>query len=243
MRWTTVRADPFRAAHYQLTRNAANWRLSHELATYLAPVSSSTNVAADFRRRRKDRLLAHCRPVRPWCELILGDEMPLSVLGALNGCSLLFPMERLFERYVEGCLRRTFPDGAVLKVSARSRHLAQHEGQRWFTLVPDFLLTVGGQMRVLDTKWKRIDQMQNNASDKYRLRQQDFYQLFAYGQRYLSGAGELLLIYPKTSTFSAPLPVSELSDALRLSVLPFDLETRQLIESGILLRESLVASD
>jgi len=223
----------------RLTRDAANWRLSHELATYLAPVPASTDVAADFRRWRNDRLLAHYRPVRPWCELILGDEMPISVLGSWHGCSLLFPMEQLFERYVEACLRRTLPEGAVLKASATSRHLAQHEGQPWFTLVPDFLLTVGGQTRVLDTKWKRIDQMQNNASDKYRLRQEDFYQLFAYGERYLSGAGELLLIYPKTSTVSAPLPVFYFSDTLRLWVVPFDLELGQLtIASGSLYEAS-----
>jgi 5-methylcytosine-specific restriction enzyme subunit McrC len=104
--------------------------------------------------------------------------------------------------------------------------------------VPDFLLTVGGQTRVLDTKWKRIDQMQNNANDKYRLRQEDFYQLFAYGERYLSGAGELLLIYPKTSTFSAPLPVFDFSDTLRLWVVPFDLEMGRLSLGSNLLYES-----
>ena len=43
-----------------------------------------------------------------------------------------------------------------------------------------------------------------------------------------SAAGELLLIYPKTSTFSAPLPVFEFSDTLRLWVVPFDLELGQL---------------
>jgi 5-methylcytosine-specific restriction enzyme subunit McrC len=120
----------------------------------------------------------------------------------------------------------------MLQAPARSRYLVQHEEEPWFRLEPDFLLSVDGQTRVLDTKWKRIDETLNNPTDKYGLSQADFYQLFAYGQRYLNGVGDLLLIYPKTSSFSAPLPVFEFSDTLRLWVVPFDLETGQMVEFG-----------
>jgi len=102
--------------------------------------------------------------------------------------------------------------------------------EAWFNLVPDFLLTVDGCTTVLDTKWKRIDQSLDNASDKYGLNQADFYQLFAYGERYLGGAGDLLLVYPKSSTFTAPLPAFEFSETLRLWVVPFDLEAGCVVE-------------
>ena len=59
--------------------------------------------------------------------------------------------------------------------------------------------------RVLDTKWKRIDQSLNNAREKFGLSQADFYQLLAYGERYMRGVGEMLLVYPMTRTFCAPL--------------------------------------
>ncbi len=214
----------------RLTRDAGNWRLSHELATYLAPVPASRDTAADFRRWRNDRLLAHYQPVRPWCALILGNETPLSLVGTWHGCSLLFPMEKLFERYVEACLRRTLPAGTTLQAAARRHHLARHDGQPWFALVPDFLLTVNGQTVVLDTKWKRIDESRNNQTDKYGLSQADFYQLFAYGTRYLNGAGDMLLVYPRTTTFRAPLPVFEFSETLRLWVVPFDLEAGSFVD-------------
>ena len=208
----------------RITKDPSNWRLSHELATFLAPVPQSQDSANDFRRWRDDRLMAHYRPVRPWCSLILNEQTPLSILGEWHGMSLLFPMEKVFERYVETCLRRSLPPDAVLTPSASSKHLCRHKGESWFLLKPDFLVQSGGQRWVLDTKWKRLDDSLGNTKDKYGLSQADFYQLFAYGQRYLDGEGSLLLIYPKTSTFQSPLEEFVFDGQLRLAVVPFDLE-------------------
>src|SRR4249919_2476005 len=75
----------------RVTRDAGNWRLSHELASYLASIPPSTHRADDFRRWRSDRLMAHYQSVRPWCSLILNEQTPLSILGEWQGASLLFP--------------------------------------------------------------------------------------------------------------------------------------------------------
>jgi len=84
---------------------------------------------------------------------------------------------------------------------------------------------------VLDTKWKLIDGQQATGSDKYGLDQGDFYQLHAYGQNYLDGQGDVVLIYPKTDALHKALPVFEFakSSGLRLWVLPFCLQRRKLI--------------
>jgi 5-methylcytosine-specific restriction enzyme subunit McrC len=208
----------------RLTRDAGNWRLAHELATFLAPVPRSRNVNEDFRRWRGDRLLAHYQPARPWCALILREQTPLSVLGEWHGTSLLFPMEKIFERYVEACLRKTLPHDATLKTQASSQYLCGHESQNWFQLKPDFLIKQGAQTWVLDTKWKLLDQALGGTKEKYGLKQSDFYQLFAYGHRYLPAAGRMLLIYPMTVRFDLPLPAFTYSPQLNLSVVPFDLE-------------------
>lgn len=208
----------------RLTRDPGNWRLSNELTTYLAPVPSSRDVASDFRRWRDDRLMAHYRPVRPWCSLILSEQTPLSVLGEWHGASLLFPMEKVFERYVEACLRCTLPTDATLTPSASSQYLCTHKSQPWFLLKPDFLVHGGTNHWVLDTKWKRLDASLGDSTDKYGLSQADFYQLYAYGQRYLGGEGTMCLIYPKTSSFQSPLDEFAFDSTLRLVVVPFDLE-------------------
>lgn len=214
----------------RLTRDASNWRLSHELATLLAEIPHSSNVDADFRRWRNDRLLAHYRSARPWCALILGEQTPLSVIGEWHGTSLLFPMEKVFERYVEACLRKMLPHDAVLKSQASSQYLCNHREQNWFQLRPDFVIDQGAKTWVLDTKWKLLDQALGGTREKYGLHQSDFYQLFAYGHRYLPAAGQMLLIYPMTSRFKRPLPVFTYSQQLHLWVVPFDLENGRLAE-------------
>jgi 5-methylcytosine-specific restriction enzyme subunit McrC len=76
----------------------------------------------------------------------------------------------------------------------------------------------------LDTKWKLLDGAAKD--DKYGLSQQDFYQMFAYGHKYLNGRGTLVLIYPAWDKFPAnaePLHFSFSSD-LQLLALPYDLE-------------------
>lgn len=213
----------------RVTRDPGNWRLSHELVSYMAPVPPSNDMATDFKRWRDDRLMAHYRPVRPWCSLILNEQTPLSVLGEWHGRSLLFPMEKLFERFVEACLRRNLPEGATLKPSSSSKYLCVHRSEDWFQLKPDFIVEYEGERWVLDTKWKRLDTALGTRKDKYSLNQADFYQLFAYGHRYLDGVGKMLLVYPKTSAFQEPLQEFEYSGDLRLHVVPFDLEQEALL--------------
>lgn len=213
----------------RLTSDAYNWRLSHELAVYLAPVPCSANVAADFRRWHDDRLMTHYRPVRPWCTLILNEQSPRSIVGEWHGVSLLFPMERLFERYVEVCLRRKLLQGVHLRSSASTKHLCKHADQNWFLLKPDFLLHDSEVRWVIDTKWKRLNSSLANPSEKYGLSQSDFYQLFAYGHRYLPASGKMMLVYPMTATFREPLPVFNYSDSLQLWVVPFNLESGELV--------------
>ena len=139
-------------------------------------------------------------------------------------------MEKIFERYVEACLRKTLPRDATIKTQASSQYLCGHDSQEWFQLKPDFLIKRGEQTWVLDAKWKLLDQALGGTKDKYGLSQSDFYQLFAYGHRYLPAKGQMLLIYPMTQRFQHPLPVFTYSQQLHLRVVPFDLQNDRLVE-------------
>lgn len=209
------------------TQDANHWRLAQELSFRLAEIPASFQVQQDFRAWGQDRLLAHYRSIKPWCELILNQHMPLAVAGAYQGMSLLFPMEKLFERFVARWLRATLAAGADMRTPARSQSLCVHQQKPIFQLEPDIFIADCGQRWVLDTKWKLLDT--SKRADKYGLSQSDFYQLFAYGQKYMGGAGRMALIYPRTETFQSPLDAFEFNRGLTLEVLPFDLHQERLL--------------
>ncbi|WP_374483580.1 McrC family protein [Zoogloea sp.] len=201
----------------------ANWRLAHELRSLLKEIPASRDIAADFKAWRRDRLMAHYHAIRPWCELILYRHMPLAVAGKWRGVSMLFPMEKLFERYVAASLRKILLPGSKLILQAARHALCKHYGLPMFQLRPDMLVEHSGSRWILDAKWKRLDGRDRDG--KYGLAQSDFYQLFAYGMKYLNGVGDMALVYPQNGYFHGIPEPFEFSDGLRLWGVAFDLES------------------
>lgn len=215
-----------------LSRSQANQQLARELHFVFADVPTSTQPRCDFQRVRLDRGMAYYADALAWARLILDEESPLTGTGGHRAPSLLFPMEAVFEAFVAQHLARQLARPLLLKTQARSRHLVRHREQNWFRLQPDLLIRDSGRdALVLDTKWKLLDGLKANGTDKYGLSPGDFYQLQAYGQNYLDGQGDVILIYPKTAAFDQPLPVFEFpkSAGLRLWVLPFCLKDKRLL--------------
>jgi 5-methylcytosine-specific restriction enzyme subunit McrC len=175
--------------------------------------------------------MAHYQAIKPWCELILNQQIPIAVSGEWRGMSLLFPMEKLFENYVEGWLRQQLLPVAQLKPQSASKYLCEHDGDRMFCLKPDLLIDTPDQRWILDTKWKRVNA--RKAETNYDLSQSDFYQLFAYGHKYRHGSGvsKLVLIYPYWSGLEEALPVFDYGNGMNLWVLPFDLDKDRLLDA------------
>src|SRR4030095_2837536 len=153
--------------------------------------------------------------------------MPLAVAGDYQGISLLFPMEKLFERFVARWLRTSLSASLEMRTPARSESLCEHKQKPIFKLEPDIYIADGNQCWILDTKWKLLDA--SKRADKYGLSQADFYQLFTYGQKYLGGAGRMALIYPRTEAFHSPINTFHFDERLHLEVLPFDLDQERLL--------------
>ena len=209
------------------TQDPSSWRLAHELRAMMLELPRSRDTARDFKQWRNDRLMAHYQPIKPWCELIIQQLTPLAVAGDWRGMSLLFPMERLFESYVAGCLPESLAPEAALRTQVSGKYLCTQGEKGIFRLRPDLIVEHRGRRWVLDTKWKRLDS--NTTGKNYGLSQSDLYQMFAYGHKFLEGAGDLVLIYPRTSRFLEVLEVFEYGIGLALWVVPFDLETGRLV--------------
>ncbi|MHB8764355.1 MAG: McrC family protein [Deferrisomatales bacterium] len=251
LRQNLCRADRFFTEHDEFSTNRPENRLLHaalrralllstaqghqqlgrELRFVFAEVPPSTHPRLDFQQVRLDRGMGRYADALAWARLILEEESPLTGAGAHRAPSLLFPMEAVFEAFVAHHLARQVVRPLGLKTQARTQHLVRHREQNWFRLKPDLLVRDAERNRlVLDTKWKLLDSRKANGTEKYGLSQSDFYQLQAYGQNYLDGEGDIVLIYPRTATFDQPLPVFEFPKArsLRLWVLPFCLKSRRL---------------
>ncbi|MDH2604943.1 McrC family protein [Acinetobacter baumannii] len=215
-----------------LTKTQLNQRLARELDFAFTDIPISTQIKTDIQKIRLDRGMSYYAQALAWACLILNEESPLTGSGQYYAPSLLFPMEAVFEAYVEKHLLMQLEKGFSLKAQARSQYLVQHNNQNWFRLNPDLLVQLKGTTHlVLDTKWKLLDSSKKNGREKYQLSQADFYQLYAYGHHYLDGNGDIILVYPKTDTFNDVLDVFEFpkSKGMRLWVLPFCLKTRKLL--------------
>jgi 5-methylcytosine-specific restriction enzyme subunit McrC len=206
------------------TRSSENWRFARELCTTMAEIPETTDIKSDFARWSTDRLMADYATIKSVCELILLRQTPFAVAGLHHGLSMLFPMERLFELYVLASLRKAAPSSMQIKAQSGDQHLCGHDGTRWFRLKPDIIIREGDKSWIVDAKWKLLS---GDRAKQYNLSQSDFYQLFAYGQKYLDGVGDIFLVYPRTVTFSEPFLPFHFTPNMRLHVLPFDLLRRE----------------
>jgi 5-methylcytosine-specific restriction enzyme subunit McrC len=203
------------------TRLPQNWQLANELKHLLADVPHSTDMDGDFGRWSNDRLMAAYRPLRPLCEMVLHRQLPSALSGVWQGISMLFPMEKLFERYVAAWLKAALAPNATLTPQAARHSLCQHDSRAMFQLRPDLLIRSGDRQWVLDTKWKLLH---GDQATHYGLSQADLYQMFAYGHKYLAGRGDLFLVFPRIDDVVWPTTPFEFGDGLHLHVVPFDLD-------------------
>lgn len=220
----------------KMARQGQSWRqansLSHQLEDILPICGSATQL---MRQWSDGKYLFGYRAIKPWCQLILEQMNPDFQLGSHQGISLLFPMEKLYEGWVGCGLAGALHHDYQLIEQTKSQYLLEHvpvgekSSQRWFLLKPDFLIT-GGQTVVLDAKWKLLDSRADDSQRKYEISQPDLYQMFAYGQKYLRGKGNMMLIYPRHQCFATPLPVFRFDEDLSLWCVPFDLETGKLVK-------------
>lgn len=204
--------------------SSENQRWCQELRFAFEGITPSQDVDGDIACLRPERGLSHYDEPLAWAQLILKSMSPLALQGDTKALSLLFPMEAVFESFVAQTISEELPQHLLAKIQFSGQTLVHHAGKNCFKLRPDLLIQsrhpAKNQM-VLDTKWKLVSNVAKSQS-LYGLSQDDFYQMFAYGQKYLAGKGDLYLIYPEHDGFTHPIAQHfGFSEALRLWVVPY----------------------
>lgn len=177
----------------KITRSAQNARAINHLLTHFEIVKPSMNYVSDISKIKNDRNMRDYEIIMQWSKVFLLNKSFTTFSGKNSSRALLFPMERIYESYVAKHMVKEFsPDGWEILLQGKSRHLFVEPSKK-FTLKPDIICTSGERCIVMDTKWKRLIDNENN---NYGISQSDMYQMYAYSKKYK--APEIWLLYPKS---------------------------------------------
>lgn len=223
----------------QWTRYAMHRHRAHALDQRLLDIPPATQIEQDLRQVQLDRNMQHYQAPLAWATLILGAAKPLAGAGSAEALSLLFDLNRLFEKSVEVAIQKQLPSGhQLLAQHAQQRMLKQgHSEQR--PLKPDLLYQIEGRPHaILDAKWKLLTRasMADIAAD-------DLHQMALYAAAYLPNGGTVYLIYPQTPQFQTLTRgwyfQHVAAGKVELCLLPFCVEQWRLLDHEMLMHLQL----
>ncbi len=187
---------------YQLTRNFHNRQMLHELQQWMEEVTLLPKVnVEDLRLIPITRLNQRFEPLLNLTRLFLENESLQLSSGNFQTFAFALDMNKLFEEFVIAFIDRhrqeilpiELQDCELLPQSHHEpKYLATTEGKRVFHLKPDLVIRQNRSFPlIMDTKYKRLKE----GDRKLGVSQADFYQMYAYAQRY--NCPNVLLIYPQ----------------------------------------------
>jgi 5-methylcytosine-specific restriction enzyme subunit McrC len=179
-----------------ISKNLENQRKLKELAFAYEDVATVPVRSLRWDQVLIDRTNVGWSELFRFARLLLEDRFQSTTTGAVEGFSLLFEMNKLFEEFIGRTIRRAL-SRTNLRVDLQGPQgyalIDQKSGARRFATRPDIVISRNGQPSlVIDTKWKRL----KGAIDdpKRGVGQADVYQMMAYAHVY--DCKRLILLYP-----------------------------------------------
>lgn len=168
-----------------------------------ADVSVCTNLDRDLQETQLNRLHAYyARPLQ-YAEFFLRHDSFMPFKGRKLLPALLFPLNELFEDYIENLLKdyKIKKDNKIDYHIQYSKYNLISTGELFNTRM-DFVIFKGDNALVLDAKWKVL----NVKDNELEVSQADLYQLYSYAavlrkKNDTLKAVSAALLYPQTSDF------------------------------------------
>ena len=207
-----------------ISRDFNNQRKIRQYLEHMNWVELSLNIDSDIRAIKTGRGMEHYSIALIWAKVFLKKESFSSFSGDTVAFAILYPMEKLFECFVEWWLENKYP---YLNIEAQNGGV--DFVKELFSVRPDFLIKKDDRVvYVADAKWKLIE------SDK-DFSQSDFYQLFAYKHIFLKQHQEtnckfmcLKIYYPKSDFLQNERVFEYFKDEGKIKVVPLDIESKLL---------------
>lgn len=204
----------------KLSKNFQNIQRIRQYMEHMNWVDLSMNVDNDFRSVKIGRGMEHYKYALIWSKVFLKKESFSSFSGDTIAFAILYPMEKLFEGFVEWYLNKTENKSEIIAQSG------EMFVKSLFGVRPDFIVRRNNQVVcVADAKWKLITR-ENDFS------QSDFYQLFAYKEIYSFKSEkieDIRIYYPLTEFFQHPKKYKYF-DGGQINVIPLDLNKELCID-------------
>ncbi len=207
-----------------ISRDFENQRKIRQYLEHMNWIELSLNIDKDFSMVKTGRGMEHYKNALIWSKVFLKKESFSSFSGDTVAFAILYPMEKLFECFVQWWLEKKYPH---LQIQAQNG--GYDFVKNLFTVRPDFLIKKYNQVIcVADAKWKLIE---NNKD----FSQSDFYQLFAYKHIFLKeqqkfykdNKCELLslkIYYPKSDYLHENRIFDYFKDEGHIKIVPLDIE-------------------
>jgi 5-methylcytosine-specific restriction enzyme subunit McrC len=169
-------------------------------------VQLSHNHKIDFKKVNKHRGMEHYNLPLRFAEVFLMHKSFTSMRGKDNVFALLFPMEKVFENYMEFVLNNSKEVLGIEKVNVNGfggdwfLSDVDENGCNMVNLQPDYLLEMKNKLNIVtDAKWKLLDMNEkfDENCDKVNLSVGDIYQIFSYLNYYKNITNTAYLFVPK----------------------------------------------
>ncbi len=177
-----------------------NKKALRRLLIELDDVSPCMNLDKDIQEKQINRLHEYYSRPLQYAEFFLRHDNFMPRRGRTSLPALLFPLNKMFEDYIENLFKQSNVDYHV----QYSRYNLIFTGEKeLFNTQMDFIITSKDKNRklILDAKWKELDVY----DEKLGVDQTDLYQLHNYASIIRSKETEnvsIALLYPQTSKFN-----------------------------------------
>ncbi len=170
-----------------LSRNNKNKKIIQELLQAFDSVKLNINL--DYKNIHVDKTHYRLKDIITLSQLFLDNYSASLTYGNYNIVSLLFDMNKLFEKYIYTQLKKIYKQNICYQYSKEFLLKDVKTGIKKVNLKPDMYLKLENFNIVIDTKWKRMD----NTS----IKESDAYQMNAY-LSVLNNTKKCIVIYPQS---------------------------------------------
>ena len=200
------------------TKNDENKKVLKKLLIELDDVSLCINLDKDLQEKQINRLHKYYTRPLQYAEFFLRHDNFMPHRGRTALPALLFPLNKMFEDYIENLFKQSNVDYCV---QYSPYNLIYTGVKELFNTQMDFIITSKdkSQKLILDAKWKELD----INDEKLGVDQADLYQLHNYASIIRSKESEnvsIALLYPRTSKFNRVKEEWTYFDGTKIYIIP-----------------------